>query len=87
MTEGNGHVIDPNGDARRTLLDAVAERGPEVLSDAAVMDSICQDQLTGLPGESILIGDAARTNIPALLDELIPRMGNYGGTSRRCSTS
>src|SRR5690349_19931739 len=42
------------------------------------MDSICQDQLTGLPGESILIGDAARTNVPALLNELIPRMGNYG---------
>src|SRR5689334_17113470 len=42
------------------------------------MDSICQNELTGLPGESILIGDAARTNVPALLDELIPRMGNYG---------
>ena len=35
MTVGNGHVIDPNGDARRTLLEAVSERGPEVLSDAA----------------------------------------------------
>ncbi len=60
MTEGNGHVIDPNGDARRALLEAVAERGREVLSDAAAMDAICRDQLTGLPGESILSGDAAR---------------------------
>src|SRR5690348_6214806 len=50
------------------------------------MDSICQDQLTGLPGESILIGDAARTNIPALLDELIPRMGNYGAIQSAATT-
>lgn len=78
MTEGNGHVIDPNGDARRALQEAVAEHGPEVLSDAAILDTVCREQLTGLPGESILIGNAARTNIPALLSELIPRLGNYG---------
>ncbi len=78
MTEGNGHVIDPNGDARRVLLQAVAEHGPEVLADAAAMDTVCRDHLTGLPGESILIGNAARTNVPGLLSELIPQLGNYG---------
>src|SRR5690348_3490030 len=50
------------------------------------MDSICQDQLTGLPGESILIGDAARTNVPALLNGLIPRMGNYGAIQSAATT-
>jgi hypothetical protein len=78
VTEGNGHVIDPNGDARRALQEAVAEHGPEVLSNAAVIGNVCRDHLAGLPGESILIGDAARTNVPALLSELIPRLGNYG---------
>jgi hypothetical protein len=78
VTEGNGHVIDPNGDARRALQEAVAEHGPEVLSNAAVMDNVCRDHLAGLPGESILIGDAARTNVPALLSDLIPQLGNYG---------
>jgi hypothetical protein len=78
VTEGNGHVIDPNGDARRALLQAVADHGPEVLSDTAIMDTVCRDHLTGLPGESILIGNAARTNVPARLSELIPQLGNYG---------
>ena len=86
MTEGNGHVIDPNGDARRALQEAVAEHGPEVLSDAAIMDTVCRDQLAGLPGESILIGDAARTNVPALLNELIPRLGNYGAIQSAATT-
>jgi hypothetical protein len=78
VTEGNGHVIDPNGDARRALQEAVAEHGPEVLSNAGVMENVCRDHLAGLPGESILIGDAARTNVPALLSDLIPQLGNYG---------
>jgi hypothetical protein len=78
VTEGNGHVIDPNGDARRALQEAVAEHGPEVLSNAGVMENVCRDHLAGLPGESILIGDAARTNVPALLGDLIPQLGNYG---------
>ena len=78
MTEGNGHVIDPNGDARRALHEAVAEHGPEALSNAVLMDNVCRDHLSSLPGESILIGSAARTDVPALLRDLIPRLGNYG---------
>ena len=60
MTEGTGHVIDPAGDARRALQDAVTSHGPEVLSDATVMDHLCRTQLTALPGECILIVSAAR---------------------------
>ena len=78
MTEGNGHVIDPNGDARRALHEAVAEHGPEALSNAVIMYNVCRDHLIGLPGESILIGSAARSDVPALLRDLIPRLGNYG---------
>jgi len=54
VTEGTGHVIDPAGDARRTLQDAVTSHGPEVLSDATVMEHLCRTQLTALPGECIL---------------------------------
>ena len=50
MTEGTGHVIDPAGDARRTLQDAVTSHGPEVLSDPTVMDYLCRTQLAALPG-------------------------------------
>jgi hypothetical protein len=78
VTEGNGHVIDPNGDARRALHEAVAEHGPEALSNAVIMDNVCRDHLSSLPGESILIGSAARIDVPALLRNLIPRLGNYG---------
>ena len=60
MTEGNGHVIDPAGDARRVLQAVVAEQGPEALSNAVIMDGVCQARLSNLPGEAILIGSAAR---------------------------
>ena len=86
MTEGNGHVIDPNGDARRALHEAVAEHGPEVLSNAVIMDRVCRDHLSGLPGESILIGSAARSDVPALLRDLIPRLGNYGAIQSVAAT-
>jgi len=61
VTEGTGHVIDPAGDARRALQEAVTTHGPTALSDATVMDNLCRTQLTALPGECILIVSAART--------------------------
>src|SRR5258708_32522615 len=42
------------------------------------MDRICQARLSDLPGEAILIGSAARADVPAMLREQIPRLGNYG---------
>ncbi len=78
MTEGNGHVIDQAGQARRVLQAAVAEYGPQALSNAVIMDRICQARLSDLPGEAILIGSAARADVPAMLREQIPRLGNYG---------
>jgi len=78
VTEGNGHVIDPARQARWALHEAVAEHGPEALSNAVIMDGICQERLGDLPGEAILIGSAARTDVPGLLRDRIPKMGNYG---------
>ena len=86
MTEGTGHVIDPAGDARRTLQDAVTSHGPEVLTDATVMDHLCRTQLTALPGECILIVSAARSDVPALLRDAIPQNGNYGAIQSVATT-
>ncbi|HEY1001823.1 MAG TPA: hypothetical protein VGD83_19500 [Streptosporangiaceae bacterium] len=86
MTEGTGHVIDPAGDARRALQDAVTSHGPEVLSDATVMDHLCRTQLAALPGESILIVSAARADVPALLRDAIPQFGNYGAIQSVATT-
>ena len=86
MTEGTGHVIDPAGDARRTLQDAVTSHGPEVLSDPTVMDHLCRTQLAALPGESILIVSAARADVPALLRDAIPQFGNYGAIQSVATT-
>jgi hypothetical protein len=86
VTEGNGHVIDPAGDARRALHAAVAEHGPEALSNSVIMDAICQDRLSDLPGEAILIGSAARTDVPALLRDRIATMGNYGAIQSVATT-
>jgi hypothetical protein len=86
VTEGTGHVIDPAGDARRALQDAVTTHGPEVLSDATVMDHLCRTQLTALPGECILIVSAARSDVPALLRDVIPQYGNYGAIQSVATT-
>jgi hypothetical protein len=86
VTEGTGHVIDPDGDARRAVHEAVAERGPEVLSDATIMENLCRTQLTALPGECILIVSAARADVPALLRDKIPQLGNYGAIQSVATT-
>jgi hypothetical protein len=86
VTEGNGHVIDPGGDAHRALQAAVAEHGPEVLSNTAIMNGICRELLSAQPSEATLIGTAARADVPALLQEQISRLGNYGGIQSVAST-
>ncbi len=86
MTEGTGHVIDPAGDARRALQEAVSTHGPTALSDATVMDNLCRTQLTALPGECILIVSAARADVPALLSDKIPELGNYGAIQSVATT-
>ena len=78
MTEGTGHVIDPDGEARQALFDVVAQHGPQALSDATIMDNLCRNRLAALPGESILIVSASRADVPALLRSKIPELGNYG---------
>jgi len=86
VTEGNGHVIDPSGEARRALQAVVAERGPAALSNAVIMDGVCRDRLGGLPGEAILIGSAARSDVPALLRDRIGREGTYGAIQSVAAT-
>ena len=86
MTEGTGHVIDPDGEARRALFDVVAQHGPGALSDATIMDNLCRNQLAGLPGEAILIVSAARADVPALLRDKIPQLGNYGAIQSVAAT-
>jgi hypothetical protein len=86
VTEGNGHVIDPAGEARRALQAVVAEGGTAALSNAAIMDGVCRDRLGGLPGEAILIGSAARSDVPALLRDRIGREGTYGAIQSVAAT-
>jgi hypothetical protein len=86
VTEGNGHVIDPAGEARRALQAVVAERGTAALSNAVIMDGVCRDRLGGLPGEAILIGSAVRSDVPALLRDRIGREGTYGAIQSVAAT-
>jgi hypothetical protein len=64
----------------------VTSHGPEVLSDATVMEHLCRTQLTALPGECILIVSAARSDVPALLRDAIPQNGNYGAIQSVATT-
>ena len=86
MTEGTGHIIDPDGDARRGLQEAVVAHGPAALSDATIMEDLCRAQLTALPGECILVVSAARADVPALLRDKIPELGTYGAIQSVATT-
>jgi hypothetical protein len=86
VTEGNGHVIDPAGEARRALQAVVAAHGTQALSNPVIMDEISRERLGGLPGEAILIGTAARSDVPALLRERIGREGTYGAIQSVAAT-
>jgi hypothetical protein len=86
VTEGDGHVIDPSGEARRALQAVVAERGTAALSNAVIMDGVGRDRLGGLPGEAILIGSAARSDVPALLRDRIGHEGTYGAIQSVAAT-
>jgi hypothetical protein len=47
---------------------------------------LCRTQLTALPGECILIVSAARADVPALLRDNIPQLGNYGAIQSVAAT-
>jgi len=86
VTEGTGHIIDPDGDARRAMQEAVLAHGPDALSDATIMEDLCRTRLTALPGECILVVSAARANVPALLRDKIPELGTYGAIQSVATT-
>jgi hypothetical protein len=56
------------------------------LSNAVIMDGVGRDRLGSLPGEAILIGSAARSDVPALLRERIGREGTYGAIQSVAAT-
>jgi hypothetical protein len=75
MTEGTGQAIDPSGEARSVLQSAVTDYGARVLSNAAVMDGICEDRLPDWPREASLVSMAVRADVAAMLQQ---RAGGVG---------
>ncbi len=69
MTEGAGHAIDPSGEVRSVLRSAVADYGTRVLSNAAIIDGICEDRLPDWPREASLVSTAARADVAAMLQQ------------------
>ncbi|HEY6275309.1 MAG TPA: hypothetical protein VIX86_03165 [Streptosporangiaceae bacterium] len=75
MTEGTGQGIDPGGEARGVLQSAVTDYGARVLSNAAIIDGICEDRLPDSPREASLISMAVRADVAAMLQQ---RAGGVG---------
>ena len=69
MTEGTGQAIDPSGEARSVLQSAVTDYGARVLSNAAILDGICEDRLPEWPREASLVSMAARADVAAMLQQ------------------
>ena len=69
MTGGAGQAIDPGGEARGVLRSAVADYGARVLSNAAILEGICEDRLPDSPREASLVSIAARADVSAMLEQ------------------
>ena len=69
MAEGMGQAIDPSGEARSVLQSAVTDYGDRVLSNAAILDGICEDRLPEWPREASLVSIAARADVAAMLQQ------------------
>jgi hypothetical protein len=69
MSDATGPVFDPAGEARSVLQSAVADFGPLVLSNPAIVDGICEDRLPEWPREASLISTAARADVAAMLQQ------------------
>jgi hypothetical protein len=72
MTGGAGQAIGPGGpggEARSVLRSAVADYGPQILSNAAILEGICEDRLPDSPREASLVSIAARADVAAMLEQ------------------
>jgi hypothetical protein len=69
MTGAAGQPSGPGGEARSVLRSAVAEYGPRVLSNAAILEGICEDRLPDSPREASLVSIAARADVAAMLEQ------------------
>jgi uncharacterized protein DUF4190/putative regulator of septum formation len=72
MTGGAGQAPGPGGpggEARSVLRSAVADYGPPVLSNAAILEGICEDRLPDSPREASLVSIAARADVAAMLEQ------------------
>ncbi|MHB8246609.1 MAG: hypothetical protein ACYDGN_14920 [Acidimicrobiales bacterium] len=70
-----GRSLDPQGEARGVLQDAVSNYGPQVLDNVDLIEGICADQLSDWPREASLIVSAAGENVAAKLAEQIVSIG------------
>jgi hypothetical protein len=69
VSDGLTRSFDPQGEARAVLQSAVTDFGVKVLSNATILEGICEDRLPDLPREASLIASAARADVVGMLQQ------------------
>src|SRR5665811_1830033 len=62
-------------EVRDFLNQAVADFGPQILSNATVLEGVCDDRLPDYPREANLVVAAARADVCAMLSQQQPSVG------------
>lgn len=75
MSDGLSRSFDPQGEARAVLQSAVTDFGIKVLSNATILEGICEDRLPELPREASLIASAARADVVGMLQQQASGVG------------
>lgn len=75
MSGGSDRTFDPQGEARKVLQGAIADFGEKVLSNATILEGICEDRLPESPREASLISSAARADVPGMLQQQVGGVG------------
>ena len=75
MSYDQSRSYDPQGEARAVLQSAVNDFGARVLSNATLLEGICEDRLPELPREASLIASAARADVVGMLQQQVSGVG------------
>jgi hypothetical protein len=75
MTDSGPTSQDAQSEVRSTLAGAVAQFGAKVLSNATILEGICEDRLPDFPREANLVVAAARADVSSMLTQQVPSVG------------
>ncbi len=75
MDDTGTNTVNGRREARSTLQFAVENYGQRVLSNASIIEGICEDRLPDFPREASLITNAAKADVATMLAQQVAGVG------------